>query len=196
MADHLEVDAVHALPVTPYADVRAEIRSGYLLFACGEYTVSRLIRRFTHSPWSHVAILFQLPSIDRVLMLESVEDAGVRMVPLSKYLGDYDDDGLPYDGALVVARLDVPAPALRELARFGADELGRPYNTEEIAEIAARIALHVGRVTAGDRTYICSELVQACFRAAGVEFAGDPDGFVSPENIWADGRVTFLARLQ
>ena len=49
----------------------------------------------TDSPWSHVGVVFWLKSIQRVLLLESVESIGVRFAPLSKYLSDY-KKGKPY----------------------------------------------------------------------------------------------------
>src|SRR5262245_8306072 len=162
MARHFEAGEIIALPVQAYSDLRPTLRSGDLLFASGEYTVSRLIRHFTHSPWSHVGTIFALEDIGRVLLLESVEDFGVRLVPVSKYLNDYDNDDRPYQGKIVIARPDgVTGGQVKQLAEFGADELGRPYDREEIAVIAARIALHRGgdQPNGAKRTYICSELV-------------------------------------
>lgn len=197
MVAHLEMDQLLALPVTAYADLRSQLRTGDLLFASGKYAVSNLVRNFTHSLWCHVAMVLQLPAIERVLLLESVERIGVRVIPLSKYLDDYDDAGKPYDGAIVLARVaGITAEIAKKLAQFGADELGRPYNQEEIAALADPGAFPIGKVSQRDRTYVCSELVQACFRHAGFEFRNDDKGFISPENIWTDERVSLLARIQ
>ena len=91
MADHLESKDIKALPVLPYAALRTKLKSGDILFASGDYLVSKAIQKMTGSPWSHVGIVFRLDSIDRMLLLESVEDMGVRFAPLSKYLDDYED---------------------------------------------------------------------------------------------------------
>jgi hypothetical protein len=57
------------------------------------------------------------------------------------------------------------------VARFGADALTRPYDNEEIATIATRIALGTKRQSSPGITQthpdICSELVQTCFAARG-----------------------------
>lgn len=103
MAAHIENKDIKALPVLPYLDLRAKLKSGDILFASGDYWVSKAIQKVTESPWSHVGIVFRLDSIDRVLLLESVEDMGVRFAPLSKYLDDY-EDGKPYKGRVVLAR--------------------------------------------------------------------------------------------
>ena len=194
MAAHIESKEIKALPVIPYPELRARLKSGDLLFASGDYLVSRAIEQVTNSPWSHVGIVFRLDSIGRVLLLESVEDMGVRFAPLSKYLGDY-EDGRPYKGRVVLARCkDVDKDIVAGLAKFGIDELTRPYDKDEIAKILARIALGMGR-KARDREYICSELVFECFASAGREFGYDERGFVSPENIWLDENVSLVGRI-
>jgi hypothetical protein len=170
------------------------LQSGDLLFCSGRYLVSRAIQAATRSPWSHVAIVFHIDSIDRKLLLESVEDVGVRLSPLTKYLNDY-ADGRPYNGSIVVARfLSINPEMVIRLGQYGTDELTRPYDNEEIGTIIARIALGLSRES-HDRNYICSELVHYCFKNAGYEFAYDPRGFISPGDIWGDSHVKFLARI-
>jgi hypothetical protein len=84
---------------------------------------------------------------------------------------------------------DLSEENTQALAGFGMDELGRPYDKEEIADIGARIMLGISRSKAQARSYICSELVQACFTP-------DQRGFISPENFWAAQQVKLLARVQ
>ncbi|MFA6465271.1 MAG: hypothetical protein WCT30_05900, partial [Desulfurivibrionaceae bacterium] len=76
MAAHLENKEIKALPVLAYPDVRAQLKSGDMLFTSGDYLISKAIQKMTGSPWSHVGIVFRLDSIDRILLLESVEDMG------------------------------------------------------------------------------------------------------------------------
>jgi hypothetical protein len=194
MADHLESKDIKELPVMPYSELRPELRSGDLLFASGDYLVSKAIQKVTGSPWSHVGIVFRLDSIQRLLLLESVEDMGVRFAPLSKYLNNY-EDGKPYKGRMVIARCqDVDSVIVGGLASFGIDELTQPYDKNEIAKILARITLGLGKKKK-DREYICSELVYECFSHAGKEFAYNEKGFISPEDVWADGKVSIIGRL-
>lgn len=194
MAAHIESKDIKALPVLSYSDLRVKLKSGDLLFASGDYLVSKAIQKVTDSPWSHVGIVFRLDSIDRMLLLESVEDMGVRFAPLSKYLKDY-EDGKPYKGRAVLARCkDVNAETVADISTFGIDELTQPYDKDEIAKILARITLGIGKKEK-DREYICSELVYECFSHAGKEFAYDTRGFISPEDVWKDEKLSLVGRI-
>jgi hypothetical protein len=194
MADHIQAKAIEALPVTPYPDIRTKLKSGDLLFTSGNYLVSKAIQKVTDSPWSHVGIVFRLDSIDRLLLLESVEDMGVRFAPLSKYILDY-EHGKPYKGRAVLARCQATnASIVPEIAKFGIDELTRPYDRDEIGKILARVILGKGKIER-DREYICSELVYECFLKAGIEFKYDKKGFISPENVWRDDKVSLVGRI-
>lgn len=194
MAQHLESKDIKALPVLPYPDVRAKLKSGDIFFTSGDYLVSKAIQKMTGSPWSHVGIVFRLDAIDRVLLLESVEDMGVRFAPLSKYLTDY-DGGKAYRGRAVLARCkDVTAETVAGLSTFGIDELTQPYDKDEIGKIMARITLGLGKKQR-DREYICSELVYECFARAGKEFAYNPKGFISPEDVWCDAKLSLVGRV-
>lgn len=194
MAAHIESKEIKALPVLPYAALRAQLKSGDILFASGDYLISRAIQKMTGSPWSHVGIVFRLDSIDRLLLLESVEDMGVRFAPLSKYLSDY-EDGKPYKGRAVLARCaDVTKETVSHLSAFGIDELTQPYDKDEIAKIMARIALGMGRKER-DREYICSELVYECFARAGKAFSFNARGFISPEDVWVDEKLSLVGRV-
>jgi uncharacterized protein YycO len=193
MANHIDPSQAAAISVTAYDQIRPQIQSGDLLFCSGNYLVSKAIKKVTNSPWSHVGIIFVAKSIDRVLLLESVEDVGVRLAPLSKYLEDY-ENGKPYDGLITIARpANVDDDLVAQVAKFGLDQLTLPYNKEEIAEILARVTLGIGHKT-GDG-YICSELVYACFKSADYVFH-DTDGFVTPEDVWTDDKVSLQWRVQ
>jgi uncharacterized protein YycO len=194
MAATIPTRELKQLPIDSYTQRRAKLRSGDLLFASGNYPVSRAIRKMTGSAWSHVGIIFWLKSIKRVLLLESVESVGVRFAPLSKYLSDY-SRGKPYKGMVILARCsNAAAKNVDDLARCGVDELTRPYDKNEIAAIVARIALGKGKPKR-DREYICSELVHECFANAGKDFAYNPRGFISPEDIWRDAHVKLMSRI-
>ncbi len=194
MASKINRNDLQNLEITPYEKIRDSLQSGDLLFASGKYLISNLIQKFTDSPFSHIGIIFPVKSLERVLLLESVEDYGVRFAPLSKYLNDY-ENGKPYNGIIVLARVrGFDRQKMEEIAKFGIDQLTKKYDTEEIGRIVARIALNKGKKIR-DKEYICSELVYECFLKDQVEFSYDKRGFISPENIWEDERVTLLARI-
>lgn len=194
MAERIESIKIKALPILPYSDLRAKLKSGDLLFTSGDYLISKAIQKMTGSPWSHVGIVFRLDAIDRILLLESVEDMGVRFAPLSKYLNNY-ENGKPYKGRAVLARCrDVTSKTVKKLSTFGIDELTQPYDKDEIAKIMARITLGIGKKER-DREYICSELVYECFAHAGKNFAYNPKGFISPEDVWLDQELSLVGRV-
>jgi cell wall-associated NlpC family hydrolase len=195
MAEPLLKRQIRQLPVTPYEQVRDQLRTGDLVFCSGSYLFSRLIQRFTRSVWSHVGIVYRDEQLQRVFVLESETGIGVRLAPLSKYLRDYHGRRRPYRGEIVVARLQ-PTPDRAALERgisWGLDELTKPYDNGEIVRIAARILFRIGRRTR-DRKYICSELVQECCRQAGIEFR-PRDNFVSPIDLWLDAGVVPAQRI-
>jgi uncharacterized protein YycO len=194
VADHIEKETIKSLPITDYQDIRSTLKSGDLLFTSGNYLISKAIQKMTNSPWSHVGIVFELDKLNRILLLESVEDMGVRFAPLSKYIRDYEKNK-PYKGYVVLARCsDVNSSTVNNLARFGIDKLTQPYDKDEIAKIMARITLGIGKKER-DREYICSELVYECFSKAGKEFSYNPKGFISPEDVWVDEKVSLITRL-
>jgi hypothetical protein len=128
-------------------------------------------------------------------MLESETGVGVRLVPLSKYLLDYHGRRKPYRGQVVVARLVTPIEkaVMNRAISYGMDELTKPYDNFEILRIAVRIMLHIGRRT-NDRKYICSELIEACYRQADVHFRLN-DNYISPMDIWLDSQVESAHRI-
>ena len=194
MAEILTRRQIRKLPVTPYNKIRNQLETGDLLFASGNYVISKLIREFTKSPWSHVGIIFPVKSPGGALLLESVEDRGVSFLPLGRYLFNY-HRGRPYNGPLVIARVrNLKKKHVDELAKFGIDKLARHYDHSEIARIVARIIAGRGRKTR-DNEYICSELVYEAFLQAGIEFSYDKRGFISPDNLWRDPRVELIARV-
>jgi cell wall-associated NlpC family hydrolase len=195
MATPLTKRDIAGLPVRRYEDVRHDLRSGDLAFCSGSYVFSGFIQGFTKSVWSHVGIIYRDEHLGRVFILESEVGIGVRLAPISKYLRDYHGRRRPYRGQMVIARVN-PEPGDEQVKRavsHGMDLLTKPYDNFEILRIAARIAFRVGRRTQ-DRKFICSELVDECYRAADLKFARR-DNYISPDDIWRDARVAMIARV-
>lgn len=194
-----------------YKAFRGEIRSGDLLLCSGSGLFSRMIQAATGSVWSHVGFVMRLDYIDRVMVLESLEPLGVRTVPLSKYLHDYDSNGTPYPGGLAIARhaafeeiaQQENRAALRKLGQFAVDLFGYPYDSTEIARIAARIAAsHLPfrgadkRALKRDREFICSEYVWECYNSLGIHVSYDEKGFVAPADFAKEKDVKLAAVLK
>jgi cell wall-associated NlpC family hydrolase len=195
MATPIKKADIKRLPVQAYEGLRDVLRSGDLVFCSGSYAFSGMIQRFTGSVWSHVGIIYRDEHLGRVFILESETGIGVRIVPLSKYLRDYHGRRRPYRGQIVVGRIEpgLELDNARRAVSFGMDLLTKPYDNWEIIRIALRILFRVGRRTR-DRKYICSELVDECFRAGGVRFTR-PDNYISPDDIWRNASVSVQGRV-
>ena len=191
-----------------YDEFRSDIRTGDILLCSGSGVFSRLIQAGTRSVWSHVGFLIKLNSLDRLMVLESVESVGVRTVPLRKYLEDYNSQGDPYSGGLAIARhrdfaSSANEDALRAFGQFAVHLLGYPYDKDEIVRIAARIAsshIQFGKADRKalkrDREFICSEYVWECYNALGIEIDYDKRGFVAPADFANQKAVSLVAVLK
>lgn len=195
MANTLTKKQLQRIAITDYAQIRNQIKSGDLFFCSGNYWISKQIAGFTNSPWSHIGIIIVMPEIDRVLLLESVEDMGVRIVPLSKYLNNYEHN-TGYDGELLIASDSrVNSTSFTNIFSRGVDLITQPYDKDEIIKILGRIILGTGRANPNDR-YICSELVYECFNTARLHYTYNNNGFISPQDIWVDRNVDIKWRLK
>lgn len=191
------------VPGVPYAAIRGVIRSGDLLLCSGSSPMSRMIQAATDSPWSHVGFVMRLDTLDRVMVLESVESIGVRACTLGSYVADYNGTGNPYPGRLVLARhthVDLQDEASSHaFSRIALDLLGYPYGTRDILDITVRI---VGgklgmavRPVRRDRTFICSEFVALVYESIGVRIPYDDLGFIAPKHFARCPEVTLFAEI-
>jgi hypothetical protein len=193
-------------PPQNYDLVRGEIQSGDILLCSGSAAFSQLIQAATGSTWSHVAFVLRVDAIDRVMVLESVESIGVRTVPLSNYVRNYNATGKGYPGKLVLARHADFAQLtnqqkLNQMSQFAVDCFGCPYNSQDIARIAARIAMHSiqphpAPIQLSPNTFICSEYAARCYTEIGIDIAWNQLGFIAPSDFAADPKVSAQFQLQ
>lgn len=195
MKDPITKKSLKKLPVISYEMIRSDIKTGDIFFSSGSYLFSGIIQRLTRSTWSHVAVVYKDEDLGRVLILEAEPYVGIRLIPLSKYLKNYNGTRKKYKGQVVIAQLKEPIAieSLNKGISFGLDELTRPYDNYEIVRIMIRILFRISR-RERNRSYICSELVRAVFAKAGVMFKLQ-DTYISPDNIWNDERVEMRWRV-
>ena len=191
-----------------YDKFRESIEPGDILLCSGSGWFSKMIQKGTKSAWSHVGFVMRLEEIDRVMVLESVEPLGVRTVPLSKYLEDYDSKGNAYPGGLILARhKDFAKKAteakMKKFGQFAVELFGYPYDKDEIAKIATRIASSYLPFSAKekkdlkpDREFICSEYAYECYKSVGIKIGHDRRGFVAPADFAKAKEVTLQAILK
>lgn len=186
-----------------YQTVYPDICSGDILLCSGNSIFSTFIKKATHSVWSHVAFILRLDVIDRIVVLESVESLGVRVVPLSHYICNYNNSGQGYPGKLMLARhADITQNKIPALSTLAVDYLGYPYGKEEIIHIAARIGLHNLGISNLDpdpikqKAFICSEYAQLCFSAIGINIECNRIGFIAPADFAIHPKIKPLCYLQ
>lgn len=194
-------------PPGTYAQARDKVRNGDIALFAGREGMSLVIEHFTKSPFCHVGFIWRMDHIDRIMLLESVENVGVRMLPLSSKVNG-GQSGAPYNGRLVIARHDdFPAPgaafdaAFNKMSQFAVDRLGCPYNAEEIALIGATLAADLAGLALPaqmrpSNAYICSEYADICYRALGIQIARARPNFVAPADFANDAKVRAVATIR
>lgn len=192
------------ISITPYNIARIQVQTGDLLFCSGNAMFSKLIKKVTKSKWSHVGLILRLDTIDRVLLLESVESQGVRAVPLSYYSYNYNATGKPYPGRVYVGRhvrfnKKVSTNQLKTMTQFAVDHFGYPYDRNEVVRIATRIGMELLGLNAKDverdKEYICSEYVWECLNKVGILIKYGRKGFIAPVHFARDPNITVISRL-
>ncbi len=178
------------IPTKQYEQLRHEIKSGDILLCSGTSLFSNMIQQATQSVWSHVAFILRLEVIDRIMVLESVENIGVRAVPLSSYARDYNGTGKGYPGRIMIARhQDVKQKNIIKLSKYAVDLLGYPYDANEIVRIASRISMNSLNLNnpqqdaLPQKAFICSEYAYVCFKSIGAVVDYDQLGFIAPADF-------------
>jgi hypothetical protein len=207
----LPADVLDRLPPTPYEEARKMVADGDILLCSAYDPMSRLIRWATKSPWSHIALAFNLRDVGRIIVLECVAKLGVRAVPLSDFVSRTSSGVHPYPGRILLARHtgmpqavregDAGIAHLRHMSEYAFDRLGTPYSNLETAKIGLRVAagrLNIrmpGRLSPDDE-FICSEYVARCYERIGLPVPWDGLGFIAPADFARDSALAPVAQIQ
>jgi hypothetical protein len=184
---------------TQYTQLRGTLRDGDLLLCSGAGGfLGRTIKHATGSPWTHVGMTFWFHH--RLLLLHAAAK-GVQFYPLSRYVAEY-------EGTLAVCRHNaVTAVHAAVMARAGGDWLGTEYDKIELVRIGLRqlasyswiarayVAIRGIAESKVNDVFICSELVEALLRKAGIKIARSSQG-VFPSHIWNDPDVTLVSVIE
>ena len=195
-------EAFEAMTGRPYGEIRSQLRTGDILLFHSTGFPELAIDWGTQSLWCHAAFIWRLDTLDRVLLLESIDKVGVRCMPMSSRINGSPASPKPYPGSLLVLRHpDFPpnedTDKVVAMTAFALNRLGFPYSDKEIAEIAWRIAEGMaGHIVSGrldpQNQFICSEYVAKCYEEMGVHLAPDREGFIAPGDIARDPRIEGL----
>ena len=155
MANPITKKALKQTEILSYEKVRPLLKTGDIFFSSGSYAFSGVIQKLTKSTWSHIAVVYKDEELNRVFLLEAEPYVGIRLIPLSKYIKDYNGTKRPYKGQIVVAKLNtiIEKEDLNKGVSFGLDELTRPYDNFEIVRIMVRILFHISK-RERNRSYI------------------------------------------
>jgi len=197
-----------SLELHAYDEWRDHFKSGDLFFCGGNHPLSKVIRYFSGKSWvSHVGIIFRWQ--DRVMLMESVHSDGVRIIPLSQYVEDYENKKKPYDGRIYIARhsdihrnneggseVDGLSNQLVDtLIKRATSLLNKDFSLKDFAAFFRRASTGKGKHLRDDH-FLCSEFVERCFRKGiGITFPDDGAGFVAPEHIASDEKVEALVEI-
>ncbi len=172
---------IHGQPVQQqYDDVRNQIRNGDVLMYRGRSFVSRLIRCFTKSRYSHAGLAVWWN--DRLMVMEAVRK-GVIVNPLSVNVARY--DGRVEWFASVN---EIPENERIELVRFAQQELGKEYATWKIIAIGLAILFGKSIETKDklrrERRLFCSYYVAQAYNSIGKDLKTQvSDRFMTPDDI-------------
>lgn len=190
------MDSFPKIITSNYEQIRNTIKTGDLLLASGTSLMSSMIKGATKSVWSHVAFIIYLEEIDRYMVMESVETIGVRTIPLSNYVHNYNGSGKGYPGKLMLAHYqNFPTENISDLSKQAIDLLGYPYNINQILEIAARIGMDAFGLNAtspellSQNAFICSEYVDICYQSVGVSVDYNQQGYITPADFARSPKV-------
>lgn len=196
------------LPKVQYADLRGRIHNGDLLFCGGNFAFSKTIRYLSgRSKVSHVGIVYWWN--DRLMLLESVETDGVRVVPVSQYVHNYENSGKAYNGRLYLARdrrlHQVPRdatqlastlhnPKVERLLGEAASLLNRKFSFKDV--LVFFLQGTTGRFQHEDNEeFLCSEFVAKCCAGVNIDYPEDGCGFIAPEHIAMSEHVEVLVEI-
>lgn len=182
-----------------YATFRGELRTGDVLLWRGRRLFSWVIRWLGRSVYSHAAIVIRIPMLggcDRVMIAESVEGKGCRLIPLSS--------AIEAGGWIDWFQVDttVAWPDLRNLTDAALENLGQRYGWGSIWRIFRRRVIPVGQERSMDdrapsgREMVCSEFVSHVLRRAGVDLvARRSDGTTEPGDLAMSPLLELRGRL-
>jgi len=169
-----------------YENKREEFKTGDLLFFSGNHWLSGLIRSRSKSAWSHVGMVLRIDEMDRVFLVESTLENGVRLLPLSFVFRDYGGDEKPYDGRVAWTRHDylTQNPGFsKKLKEFCMDNLSKQYDRKEYWRILWRTFIGRKKFFSDDK-YTCAEFILEAYKYSNIELPKEKGVFISPGAFW------------
>lgn len=159
-----------------YERHRADMRTGDILLFSGNGLISKGIQAITGSPWSHVAVVLEVPLYDFVCCFESttlsdIPDLttgapvkGVQLVPLSQRLATYDGESIAWRPVDARRTPSMIAAALSVRQEFA----GRPYEKNQLELLRSALDKFTLKQNQPDASSVfCSELAAILWQRMG-----------------------------
>ena len=165
-----------------YYQERENFQTGDLLFFSGDHWLSGLIRARSRSAWSHVGMVIRLEELNRVFLVESILEVGVRLVPLSFVMTDYDGEGKAYKGRVAWCRhagIHADKEKQIRLKEFSLDNLTKQYDRDEYWRILWR-TFTGSKELFEDSKYTCAEFIWEAYKHAKEQLPKERGYFISP----------------
>ena len=174
-----------------YASLRPKLKSGDIVLMGGSSVFSRVIRKLTGSPWSHVGMVVRIEQFDTLLLWESTTNGhdkdvqtgtvkrGVQLVPLSKRVNDH-------DGNLAFRRLSrgLSDDEIGKLNAFRRSVKDKGYDFDALELL--RAALDSGLFWSNREdlgAYFCSELIAETYQSLGFLDETKPSNEYTPNDF-------------
>ena len=156
--------------------IRKWLNTGDLVLFQGDSLVSKVIRRVTNSPWSHVGMIMRLPEYDYLALYESTGvgafadlvsgkiQKGVQLVPLSDRIRNY-------EGNVAIRQLKgilLDAKDRKALVDLRRELRGRPYERSALDLLNAAHDYEGEKMKEDLSSLFCSELVAECYQRLGL----------------------------
>ena len=157
-----------------YGSARRDFHLGDVLLFRGRGLSSQLIRILTHSPYSHVGLVF--PYQGRMFSVEAV-GVGVRLILMSEVMRRY-------HGGIDYYEIPRATPEQRDGAiAFCFQQLGKLYDRPGIVRLLIAILFNRKPTVREDQAWFCSELVAAAYRSQGLPLAPVSAAYTSPADL-------------
>jgi len=185
------------MKIINYQELRDTLKNGDMLLCKGNSLFSKLIRYGTKSEFSHIGIIYKDEFLDRILVYESVETIGVRCVPLSKYLYNYDNKGNGYNGELSIYRHnDYNKINIKLSMQFIVNLLGFAYDNIMILKIATKIIFNCKWDFSQNKLFICSEFAEKFFKENNILIQRNTNNFIVPGDFNNDKNIKLIGRIK
>src|SRR5487761_1350575 len=189
MASHIASLATSTIERVAKEVFYSELRSGDLIFCLGRERISRVIENLTHSPFSHVLMVWRPEDADCWLTIESTFHHGVHIGQLSTYIDNYDWD-------LVLVRRPVLSPEdLRRARDAGLAVLDDAYDWKQEISTAGHRLLKEIPVDIPQKEFYCSGLQYWMSLATKYPLQRPGPNYPTPEDVWTDPTVAPVCAL-